>query len=203
MAYCVIRIYKGAANVDTVLEHVRTGLIPRIARIPGFNRYAAFKVSDGRLGSFSVFDDKAAAEQSTSVARDFIKGVPELAKLAADESMQGEIGLSIIGSAPAAGTGHAVMRLYRTAASFADVNAAIEQEAMARLRDIPGLRRYSTAKLEDGRIATIAGFESEQAAKASTALAKELRQQGQSKLAKLLPGDPQVIEATVLHVHLK
>ena len=95
------------------------------------------------------------------------------------------------------------MRLYRTSASFADVNAAIKQEAMARLRGIPGLQRYSTAKLEDGRIVTISAFDSEKSAKASVALAKELRQQAGSKLAKVRAGDPEVIEATILPVHQK
>ena len=120
-----------------------------------------------------------------------------------DESMQGEIGLSITGSALPSGTVHGVWRLYRTAASFDEVNAAIEQEGIARLRDIPGMYRYTTAKLEDGRIATFGGFATEQGAKASVALAKELVQKPGSKLAKLALGTPQVIESTILYALAK
>ena len=203
MAYCVVRIYKSDASAEAVMEHVRTGLGPKIAQIPGFNRYFTFKTSDGRMGSYGVFDNKAAAEQSTLVARDFIKGTPELPKMTLDESMQGEIGLSITGSPLPSGTGHAVMRLYRTAAPFAEVNAAIEQEALGRIRDTPGMFRYSTAKLEDGRIATFGGFATEQGAKASVAMAKELLQKAGSKIAKLGLGTPQVIEATILYAVAK
>ncbi|HBK05979.1 MAG TPA: hypothetical protein DDZ81_08945 [Acetobacteraceae bacterium] len=206
MAYCVARFYSGPANVDVeaIGTWLQKELVPSIAKIPGFQRYSGLHLKDGRLGSFSVFDSKQAAEQAAPVARDWLKSRRELAEFRLDMALQGQVGLAITGSTPATTQrAYAVARLYRTDASFDQVNAAIEEEGFSAIRAIPGLLRYTTAQLEDGRIATFNAFASEQGARAVTRTAKELRMKGGTMLSKVLPGDPEVLEGTILFTYGK
>lgn len=206
MTYCLARFYSGPSNVDVeaIESWLQKELVPSLAKIPGFRRYSGLQLKDGRLGSFSVFDNKQAAEQATAVVREWMKSRPELKEFRLDMTLQGQVGLAITGNTQATGKrAYAVARLYRTEASFEDVNAAIEEEGFSAIRAIPGLLRYSTAKLEDGRIATFNAFASEQGARTINETAKSLRMKGGSMLSKVLPGDPEVLEGTILFTHGK
>ncbi len=178
--------------------------MPRIEKIQGFQRYVAFLARDGRYGSISVFDTREAADQATAVAREWAQGVPEHKNNRLEMDLRGEMGLAITGSTPLSAPDlHGAIRLYRTGASFDEVNEAIEADAGKVIRGMRGLARYSTVKCEDGRIATLSSFDSEESSRALTGKARELRQQGGSRLAKALPHDPEVVEAKVLFAVLQ
>jgi hypothetical protein len=203
MAHCVARFYSGtaAADVDGIVAIVRSELIPAIAKVPGFGRYSGLVTKDGRLGSFSVYENRQAADHGIEIASGWIRNKPDLAKYPLDLNLRGEIGLAITGTGSAgtsAQRAFAVARLYRTDTSLAEVDAAIEQEGLAHIKAIPGLLRYTTAKLDDGRIASFNAYESEAAARASVEKARELRGRGGSRLSQVLPADPDVIEGTIL-----
>lgn len=201
MPYMTIRVF--AANkdvdIDSVRDAVRNGLVPQLQKLSGFQRYVAFLCKDGRYGSTSVFDSRQAAEQASELARDYMRDVPAHKNNRLETDLRGEVGLSFTGSTPlTAPTIHGVMRLYRTDASFAEVNDAIESEGGEVIRGLPGLARYTTVKCEDGRVAIVSSFDTEEHARALTAKAREMRQKPGSRLAKALPNDPEVIEAKAL-----
>jgi hypothetical protein len=110
---------------------------------------------------------------------------------------RGEVGLSIVVQ-PNYQTGHGTVRIYRTNASFDQVNAAIEQEGGEVIRHLPGMLRYTTVKFDDGRLTTFTACESEQASRNMTEKARELRNKPGSQLSKILPNDPEVITAEIL-----
>ena len=72
---------------------------------------------------------------------------------------------------------------------------------MPLLRGIAGLLRYTTAKLDDGRMATFGAFENAEAARASTEVARQARAKPGSMLARLLPNPPEVLEGKVIFAH--
>ncbi|HEY1413614.1 MAG TPA: hypothetical protein VGF36_15820, partial [Rhodopila sp.] len=170
----------------------------------GFQRYSGLQLNDGRPGSFSVFDSKHAAEQVASIARKWMQSRPELTNYHLDIALQGEIGLMVTATTPYTGRQeYAVARLYRTDASIQEVNAAIEREGLEAIHAIPGMLRYMTVKLEDGRIATFNAFETEQSARTMSQTAKDLRMKSGSLLHKVFPHDPEVLEGKILFTYRK
>ncbi|MGE0224813.1 MAG: hypothetical protein AB7F35_30715 [Acetobacteraceae bacterium] len=208
MTHCIARFYSGtaAADITSIVALARSELIPAIAKLPGLRRYSVLTLNDGRIGSFSVWGSRQAADHGGEVAGAWVRSKPDLAKYPLDLTLRGEVGLAVTGTGSTgseARPGHAVARLYRTDKSLAEVDAAIEQEGLAAIRAIPGLLRYTTAKLDDGRIASFNAFESESAARASVEKARELRQRSGSRLSHVLPDDPEVLEGSLLLTHSK
>jgi hypothetical protein len=80
--YVVIRsrTVKADASIDKLNTAIRDGLMPLIQAIPGFVEYFVMQNPDTReRTAVSVFTDKAGADQSTTVASDFISGEGGLA----------------------------------------------------------------------------------------------------------------------------
>jgi hypothetical protein len=80
--YVVIRsrTVKADASIDELNTGIRDGLVPLIQAIPGFVEYFVMQNPDTRdRTAVSVFTDKAGADQSTTVASDFISGEGGLA----------------------------------------------------------------------------------------------------------------------------
>jgi hypothetical protein len=210
MSYCTIRVYSGlgAGEVPPVMDMVKSDLVPIIAKTKGLQRYTGVHTSDGRIASVSFFDDKQGADQAAAAVRAFLPTRPELGKLHLAMAMEGEVGLAIAGPSSmgpgmhAGGTAHGAIRISKMVAPFAEVNAAIEAEGLAVLRAIPGLMRYTTVNAGDGRLVTLSAFTSEQAARDSTAKAKELIAKPGSKLAKVFGGSMEAIEVSIVFVHV-
>jgi hypothetical protein len=206
MSYMIIRVFAAnqAVDINAVSDAARTQLVPQLEEVPGFERYVAFLAKNGRYGATIVVDSKQAADQVMFAVREWAQGVPGHKDSRLEINTGGEVGLAIVGSVPLTAPGlYGVLRLYRTDASFKEVNAAIEEEAGTIIREMPGLARYTTVKCEDGRIATVSSFDSERNARALTDKAHELRQKDGSRLAETLPNDPEVMEAKALFAVVK
>jgi hypothetical protein len=118
--------------------------------------------------------------------------------------LEGEVAFSAEGSVPIAENLHGVIRLYQSNASLDDLRKAFEAEGPAIIRDhFFGLSRYTVAKLEDGRVATFGSFDTQENAQKSSQAAKEVRGRSGSEIARLVPNDPQILEATLLGVRSK
>ena len=113
------------------------------------------------------------------------------------ETMEGEVLFSAQGSVPMTGRLHGVSRIYTTSASRSEIIDAINEVSDA-VRSFPGLVRYTVAKLTDGRIAIFNSFDSQENARKSSEEAKGLRAKSGSKLARVLPSDPEILEGTVI-----
>ncbi len=75
--YTVIRsrVVKADRSIDELNTAIRDGLVPLIAAIPGFVEYYVVQNPDTReRTAVSMFLDKAAADESTTMANDFING---------------------------------------------------------------------------------------------------------------------------------
>jgi len=117
--------------------------------------------------------------------------------------MEGEIGYAVQGPADGDGELHALGRLYTTDASMDEVREALQTEGDSTIKAFAGLARYTAAKLTDGRIGIFAAFDSQEHARQSSEQAKALRNKAGSKLARVLPSDPVVIEGRVMATYRK
>ena len=73
--FAVVRHYhfdkKDSAEIDRL---VREGFVPIIRKAKGFVRYYWLDTGTGEGASFSVFKDKAGADESVHLAAEFVRG---------------------------------------------------------------------------------------------------------------------------------
>ena len=193
MAHFLFRLFKESKRDDTRADRVRREMMAKVRAIPGFQRWAALQTEDGRYGGFQVYDTQQGVEQATQLFDDWRRsaGMNDPVEM----EVRGETGLSIVVRTDYE-TAYGVVRIYKTESSFKDVNNAIEQVADEILA-VPGLLRYTTARFDDGRIATFASYETEEGAQQMTSKARELRTKAGSPLNKHLPHDPEVITGKI------
>jgi hypothetical protein len=159
-------------------------------------RFSTYVFSDGRFGSFSIYEDQNAASHAAPIAADWVRSSNAMRGFTLVDTMEGEIIYAVQGWEPLPGEGrlHSVARIYKSNASSGELKAALEQEAADVIRNLPGLVRYGVVKLADGRVGMFSGFDTLENARNSTEQAKALRSKAGSRLAALLPSDPEVIE---------
>jgi hypothetical protein len=206
MPYLSFRLYSGTtvADADRIAGIARSQLIPKVRDVTGFGRYVLIVSSSGQVGSLAVFNDERGSDEAKGIAADWVRSRPDFASYKLALSVQGEVGLAVVGSSGESQEGgYGIARLYKTKASFEEVNAAIEKEGIAELKAIPGLVRYTTVRADDGRYATFSLYESEASAQASVETARQLRRTGGSQLSKLLPDEPEVIETRVIYAEYR
>ena len=72
--FAVVRHYhfdkKDSAEIDRL---IREGFVPIIKKARGFVRYYWLDTGEGEGASFSVFEDKAGADESVRLAADFVR----------------------------------------------------------------------------------------------------------------------------------
>ena len=169
-------------------------LAPKLAQEPGLLRFSTYAFSDGRFGSFSVYEDQTAGSHAAPIAADWVRSSNAMRGFKLVDTMEGEIIYAVQGSAGREGRLHSLARIYESNACGEELKAALEEEAGDAIRNLPGLARYAVVKLADGRVGMFSGFDTLENARSSTAKAKALRGKAGSRLAALLPSDPVVIE---------
>ena len=70
--YATVRRYEGVTDVSEAGRLVDEGFIPIISEIPGFVAYYWVDAGEGVMVSTSVYEHKAAEEQSNWQAGDFV-----------------------------------------------------------------------------------------------------------------------------------
>lgn len=193
MAHFLFRLFQESKPDDARVDRVRREMMSKVRAIPGFQRWAGLQTEDGRYGGFQVYDTQRGVEQAVQLFDDWRRsaGMNNPVQM----EVRGETGFSIATRSDYE-TAYGVVRIYKTESSFKNVNDAIEQAA-DEIRAVPGLLRYTTARFDDGRIATFASYETEQGAQQMTAKARELRNKAGSQLSKVLPHDPEVITGKI------
>jgi hypothetical protein len=72
--FAVIRHYhfdqKDSAEIDRV---IREGFVPLMRKAKGFVRYYWLDTGNGEGASFGVFQEKAGADESVEIAREFVR----------------------------------------------------------------------------------------------------------------------------------
>src|SRR6185437_10001042 len=73
MTYVLVRLYTGSSDrsVDDILKVVGQELAPQVIK-GGCKRYSVVEFSDGRIGSSSFYEDRAAAERGSEIAAKWV-----------------------------------------------------------------------------------------------------------------------------------
>jgi hypothetical protein len=201
MPYAIARIYanSGTMTPEQLSALAIKELAPKLGQ--GLVRYSTVAINDGRVGSFAIYESEDAAGQAAQIAADWVKSNTALQDLKLVETIAGEIIYVAPGTADREGAQCSVARIYRSGASIEELKAALDQEADDIIRTFPGLVRYAVVKSPDGRVGIFCGFDTLENARRSTEQAKALRSKPGSRLATLLPSDPDVIESRPLGIY--
>jgi hypothetical protein len=114
------------------------------------------------------------------------------------QTIHGEVIYSFQGNKVARAT-EGERRLYNTTASPGDVEGALREEAQPILAVEPGLVRYTCFKLDDGQgYAMMTAHASRVSSTQLSQKAREARQKDGSRLQRVLPQDPEVIQGTIV-----
>ena len=70
--FVVIRRYAAGARADEVARRVGEGLVPILAKLPGFRAYYCFVGEDGRPVSVSIVESRAAAVAANTRVREWV-----------------------------------------------------------------------------------------------------------------------------------
>ena len=70
--FVVVRRYAPGARASEVAWRVGEGLVPILAKLPGFRAYYCFVAEDGRPVSVSIVDSRAAAVVANDRAREWV-----------------------------------------------------------------------------------------------------------------------------------
>jgi hypothetical protein len=71
--YAAVRRFEGVRDSQKVVQVTKEGFVPIISEMPGFVAYYWVDAGDGVIISTSVFEHKAAEEQSTFRAGEFVE----------------------------------------------------------------------------------------------------------------------------------
>jgi len=99
--HAVIRRYQLADPdaTDEVKRYVNEGFVPLVRDIRGFLAFYWLDAGEGTVASVSVFEDRAASEESDRMAAKYIKQHGALASLLPDppETTEGPVGIHELG----------------------------------------------------------------------------------------------------------
>jgi hypothetical protein len=73
--HAVIRRYEGVdeSRIDELRDSLRDRFLPRVREISGLEAYYFVNAGTGTIATIGIFESPEAAEESTQLARDFIR----------------------------------------------------------------------------------------------------------------------------------
>ena len=71
--YVAVRRFEGVTDSQKVAQVAQEGFVPIISDLPGFVAHYTVDAGDGVMVGISVFEHKAAEEESTFVAGEFVE----------------------------------------------------------------------------------------------------------------------------------
>jgi len=92
--YATVRSYPGGSALADALVENEADVRSLMTEISGFTSYHMIRTADGGAMSISVFADKAGADESTRVAREWVAANASHLSLASPQVTEGEVVMS-------------------------------------------------------------------------------------------------------------
>jgi len=200
MSYYLVRLYSGSGDrpLEQLIEQtVVTDLVPKLQRGGGLQRYLAVITDDGRTGSASLYESKAAADRGLEIAREWAQNTGAMRGYQLAASFGGQVVAQRQGPAHGHTVTHGVGRLYRTNATAEQVADAIQQSANQEADVIEGRARTLITQLDDGRVGIFAGFTSQESRDRHSEAVRKHRTSIEAMKA-VLPGEPEQINTRIV-----
>jgi hypothetical protein len=188
----VIRHYTlDAKNVNEIVRRVAADGIKIIKGIPGFVSYGIMDAGQGHFVTYSAYQNKTGAEESTKKAATWIKENIASMVPSPPRVLEGEIRLREIKDLPKYG----VIRRYQVDLKNVDkIVTEAKSGFLPLVTRVPGFASYSMLDAGNGTLVTISGFTSSSGAEESTkAAAKYIKEH----LATLVAKAPEVTTGEV------
>jgi hypothetical protein len=188
----VLRHYTlDAKNVNEIVRRVAADGIKIIKAIPGFVSYGIMDAGQGHFLTYSVYQNKSGAEESTRKAAAWIKDNIASMIPSPPRVLQGEIRLREIKDSPKYG----VVRRYQVDPKNVDqIVTQARSGFLPLVTRVPGFASYSMLDAGNGTLVTISGFTSSSGAAESTKAAANYIKE---HLATLVPKAPEVTSGEV------
>ena len=99
MPYVVARIFSGSShqNPGQLNRMARQDLVLQLLQVPGLLRYSTLPFNDGRVGSFSVYENREAVERGLRVASEWVSSTEAVRNYELDETLRGEVVYTLVG----------------------------------------------------------------------------------------------------------
>lgn len=183
----VIREYRlDPANLDEVVRRISEIVPSLLQTIPGFVSYALNDPGDGRLMTYSVYEDASGTQESTRRAAEWVR--ENIAHLlpSPHRITEGEVRLREAVGQPKFG----VVRRYQTDPKNVDTIVSRARDGFLPIvSSLPGFTSYSILDGGNGTALTLSGFTSRKSADESVSKAASWVREN---LSELLPNPPEV-----------
>lgn len=192
--HLVIRRYQiDPGALEEAVQLAEQGFVPIIKGAPGFVSYTLGTTDDGRLITVSTFQDRAGADQSVQLARQWIG--QNLSTLLPDppEILGGEV--LVREDVPAEQPRHFAMRRYRTSPGAAqEIGRRVQAGFVPIMKGLPGFARYVAVDLGNDEVVSFSAFRDRASAVESSGQAADWVR---TSLMDLLAGPPEVASGTM------
>ncbi len=188
----VVREYRlDPANVDEVIRRI-TEIVPSLLQpIPGFVSYALNNPGDGRLMSYSVYEDASGTQESTRRAASWVRDNIAHLLPSPHRITEGELRVREAVGQPKFG----VVRRFQAEPKNMDTIVARAREGFVPIvSSLPGFTSYTILDAGNGTALTLSGFTSRESADESTRRAVDWIREN---LGPLLPNPPEVISGEI------
>jgi len=200
MAYYLVRFFSGSGDrppEQLIREVVDRELRPKLQQSGGLTRYITFIADDGRVGSASVYENKADAQKGLQIAREWTGATKAMQGYQLSQTLEGEIIHTFDGNLdaqPAYGAG----RLWQTQTKGEGLVQMIERSGVpALLQQVKGWRRTVLVQLQDGRIGTFSAFASAESRDQYGATVRKALGE-QTEIRNVLQGPPEEISVRII-----
>jgi len=188
----VVREYRlDPANLDEVTRRIGEAVPSVIQPIPGFVSYAINDPGDGRLLTYSVFEDASGTQESTRRAAEWVRQNVGHLLPSPYRVTEGDLRVREVVGQPKYG----VLRRYQTDPKNVDTIVARARDGFVPIVSaIPGFTSWTILDAGDGTALTLSGFTSRESADESTGRAANWVREN---LGPLLPNPPEVISGEI------
>ncbi len=184
----VVREYRlDPANVDEVIRRIAEGGVPILQSIPGFGSYAINDIGDGRIITYTVYDDATGANESTRRAAVWVRDNIRSLLPNPPTVTEGDLRVRERENRPRYG----VIRRYHTEPRNVDtIVTRARDEFVPIVRGLAGFASYTILDAGGGTLLTMSGFTLREGAEESVRRAASWVREN---LAPLLPNPPEVL----------
>jgi len=178
-------------DIDEVIRRIAAGGVPIIKAIPGFVSYGIMDAGHGHMVTYSVYETKAGAEESTRKAAAWVKEHIAAMVPSPPRVVEGEVRLREIKAAAKYG----VARRYQVDPANVDkIITSARNSFLPLVTHLPGFASYSMLDAGKGTVVTVSGFTTPGGAAESTKAAAQFVKE---HLAALVPTAPEVTSGEV------
>lgn len=198
--FCVIRQYtlKSPAVLEELVSKAREEFVPIVSKAPGFASFTIGSTSDGEIVTTSFFKDRAGADESVKLARDWVRdnvaqhmtGPPRVTAgevLFHKRHMSGDHGFGVI------------RRIRLKDGAFDETLRMMQAKLLPVLAEAPGFMSMLAMNPGNGELISIGRYRDRASAEEATRRATAFVAQN---AAHLMTGPPEMIDAEIKLRHV-